>query len=79
MLRTLWDRHGARLRHWLAVLVTIVLVITYMELRDSEADWTVFVLAVGLLLVFEYAFSGDWLRWLPRRRSGRDGPLGPRT
>ena len=79
MLGRLWDRHGARLRHWLAVAVTIVVVITYMEQRDNAADWTVFVLAVGLLLVFEYLFSGDWLRWLPGRRSGRDDRSRPRT
>jgi hypothetical protein len=72
-MRRLWDRHGDRLRHWLAVIVTIVVVITYMEVRDSEADWTVFLLAVGLLLVLEYLFSGVWLR---RRRPGAGS--GPR-
>ena len=66
MLRELWGRHGDRLRHWLAVVLTVVLVISYMEWRDAEADWTVFVLAVGLLLVFEFVLSSNWLRRRPR-------------
>lgn len=74
MLRTLWDRHGDRLRHWLAVVITIVVVITYMESRDTEADWTVFLLAVGLLLVLEFLLQSNWLR---RGRSRRpDEPDG---
>jgi hypothetical protein len=67
VLRTLWDQHGARLRHWLAVLITIVLVITYLEWRGREADWTVFALAVVLLLVLEFVLSGSWRRRGPRR------------
>ena len=73
MLHRLWDQHGARLRHWLAVVITIVVVITYMEWRD-RADWTVFVLAVVLLLVLEFLLQGDWLRRGRSRR--RDGPAG---
>ena len=76
MLRTLWDRHGDRLRHWLAVVITIVVVITYMESRDTEADWTVFLLAVGLLLVLEFLLQGNWLR---RGRSRRPDEPGGRT
>jgi hypothetical protein len=77
VLRTLWDRHGDRLRHWLAVVLTIVVVLSYLELRDAKADWTVFALAVGLLLVFEFVLSSNWLRRKPRRRDdpgdrGRD-------
>ena len=68
MLRRLWDQHGDRLRHWLAVVLTVVLVITYMEWRDAEADWTVFALAVGLLLLFEFVLSSSWLRRRSRRR-----------
>lgn len=75
MLRRLWERHGDRLRHWLAVLLTIVVVLSYMEWRDTEADWTVFVLAIGLLLVLEFLLQGDWLRRGSARRSRRrDGP-----
>jgi hypothetical protein len=86
VLRRLWDQHGDRLRHWLAVVLTIVVVLTYMEWRDTEADWTVFVLAVGLLLVFEFLLSGVWLPRGGRRSRRRDeppdgGPLhrGPHT
>jgi diacylglycerol kinase len=61
-MRALWARYGDRMRHWLAVIVTIVVVITYLEVRDAEADWTVFLLAVVLLLVLEFLFSGPWLR-----------------
>jgi len=43
-------------------------VLTYMEWRDLKADWTVFALAVGLLLLFEFVLSGDWLRRGSRRR-----------
>jgi hypothetical protein len=68
VLRRLWDQHGDRMRHWLAVAVTIVLVITYMEVWHGKADWTVFALAVVLLLVFEFVLSGSWLRRGPRRR-----------
>jgi hypothetical protein len=68
VLRKLWDRHGDRMRHWLAVVITIVLVITYMERWHGKADWTVFALAVVLLLVFEFVLSGSWLRRGPRRR-----------
>jgi hypothetical protein len=68
VLRTFWDQHGDRLRHWLAVVLTVVLVLTYLEWRDADADWTVFALAVGLLLVFEFVLSGNWLRRGPRRR-----------
>jgi uncharacterized membrane protein len=80
VLRRLWDQHGDRLRHWFAVVLTIVVVLTYMEWRDTEADWTVFVLAIGLLLVFEFLVSGSWLRRRDGRRSRRrdgppDGPL----
>jgi diacylglycerol kinase len=67
-MRGLWERHGARLRHWAAVVVTIVVVLTYMGVRDTEADWTVFLLAVGLLLVLEFLFSGAWLRRKPPDR-----------
>ena len=67
MLRELWGRHGDRLRHWLAVVITIVVVLTYMDWRDT-AHWTVFALAVGLLLVFEFVLSGNWLRRGHRRR-----------
>jgi hypothetical protein len=74
VLRRLWDRHGDRLRHWLAVVLTIVLVITYMEWRDGKADWTVFALAVGLLLVLEFVLSGNWLRRRDGRSRRRDGP-----
>jgi hypothetical protein len=76
VVRTLWDRHGARLRHWLAVLITIVLVITYLEWRGREADWTVFALAVVLLLVLEFLFSGSWLRRGPRRGDDPGDPRG---
>ena len=75
VLRRLWDQHGDRMRHWLAVVLTVVLVLTYMEWRDADADWTVFALAVGLLLVFEFVLSGDWLRRGPRRRDDRGRPL----
>ena len=68
-MRRFWDRYGDRLGHWLAVAVTIVVVITYMEVRDT-ADWTVFLLAVGLLLVLEFLFSAPWL--------GRRRDQGPR-
>jgi hypothetical protein len=71
VLRRLWDRHGDRMRHWLAVVLTIALVITYLEWH-GRADWTVFALAVGLLLVLEFALSGDWLRRGSRRRDGPD-------
>jgi diacylglycerol kinase len=64
-MRGLWDRYGDRLRHWLAVIITIVVVLTYMEVRDTEADWTVFLLAIGLLLVLEFLFSGSWFRRRP--------------
>jgi hypothetical protein len=74
VLRRLWDQHGDRLRHWLAVVITIVVVLTYMELRDNEADWTVFLLAVGLLLVLEVLLQGDWLRRGDGRSRHRDGP-----
>jgi hypothetical protein len=54
-------------------------VLTYMELRDNEADWTVFLLAVGLLLVLEVLLQGDWLRRGTGRSRHRDGPPdGPR-
>jgi 4-amino-4-deoxy-L-arabinose transferase-like glycosyltransferase len=66
VLRELWGRHGDRMRHWLAVVITIVVVLTYMGWRDT-ADWTVFVLAVVLLLVLEFLLQGEWLR----RRDGR--------
>jgi hypothetical protein len=72
VLHRLWDQHGDRLRHWLAVVLTVVVVITYMEQRDTEADWTVFALAVGVLLVFEFALSGSWLRRRSRRRDYPD-------
>ena len=74
MLRGLWERHGDRLRHWLAVVLTIVVVLSYMEWRDTEADWTVFVLAVVLLLVLEFLLQGDWLRRGSGRSRHRDGP-----
>ena len=74
MLRRLWDQHGDRLRHWLAVVLTIVVVITYMEQRDGEADWTVFALAVGVLLVFEFVLSSNLLRRRDGRFRDRDGP-----
>ena len=73
MLRRVWERHGDRLRHWLAVVLTIVVVLSYMEWRDTEADWTVFVLAIGLLLVLEFLLQSDWLR-RNRRSRHRDGP-----
>ena len=76
MLRRLWDQHGDRLRHWLAVVITIVVVLTYMEWRDTEADWTVFLLAVGLLLVLELLLQSDWLRRGTGRSGHRDGPTG---
>ena len=76
MLRRLWDQHGDRLRHWLAVVITIVVVLTYMEWRDTEADWTVFVLAVGLLLVLELLLQSDWLRRGTGRSRRRDGRAG---
>jgi general stress protein CsbA len=74
VLRRLWERHGDRLRHWLAVVLTIVVVLSYMEWRDTEADWTVFVLAIGLLLVLEFLLQSDWLRRRDRRSRHRDGP-----
>ena len=61
VLRRLWDRHGDRMRHWLAVVITIVVVLVYMDWRDT-ADWTVFVLAIGLLLALEFLLQGDLLR-----------------
>jgi hypothetical protein len=72
VLRRLWDQHGDRMRHWLAVVLTVVLVLTYMEWRDLRADWTVFALAIGLLLVLEFVLSGDWLRRGSRRRRDPD-------
>ena len=30
-----WDRYGDRMRHWLAVVLTVVLVITYLEWRGA--------------------------------------------
>jgi len=72
VLRRLWDQHGDRMRHWLAVVLTVVLVLTYMEWRDLHADWTVFALAIGLLLVLEFVLSGDWLRRGSRRRRDPD-------
>ena len=74
MQRTLWDRHGDRLRHWLAVVITVVVVISYMGWRDTEADWTVFALAVGLLLVLEFLLQSDLLRRRPRRGGRPEGP-----
>ena len=68
MLRRLFDQHGDRVRHWLAVALTIVLVLAYMGWRSAPADWTVFALAVVLLLVLEFLLSGSWLRRGPRRR-----------
>ena len=67
VLRRLWDQHGDRIRHWLAVLLTIVLVLTYLSWH-GRADWTVFVLAIIVLLVLEFVLSGDWLRRGSRRR-----------
>jgi len=72
VLRRLWDQHGDRMRHWLAVVLTVVLVLTYMEWRDLRADWTVFALAIGLLLMLEFVLSGDWLRRGSRRRRDPD-------
>jgi hypothetical protein len=71
VLRRLWHQHGDRIRHWAAVVLTVVLVLTYLEWH-GRADWTVFALAVGLLLVFEFLLGGDWLRRGSSRR--RDDP-----
>jgi hypothetical protein len=60
-------------------VITIVVVLSYMEWRDTKADWTVFVLAIGLLLVLEFLLQGDWLRRRNGRSGHRDGPpTGPR-
>jgi hypothetical protein len=72
VLRRLWDQHGDRMRHWLAVVLTVVLVLTYMEWRDLHADWTVFALAIGLLLALEFVLGGDLLRRGSRRRRHPD-------
>jgi hypothetical protein len=72
VLRELWGRHGDRLRHWLAVVITIVVVLTYMDWRDT-AHWTVFLLAVGLLLVLEFLLQGNWLRRGTKRNRRPDG------
>jgi hypothetical protein len=69
VLRGLWDRHGDRVRHWLAVVITVVVVITYLESRDGDADWTVFLLAVGLLLVLEFVLQSNLFRRGSRRRN----------
>lgn len=67
MLRRLWQQHGDRMRHWLAVVLTVVLVLTYLGWR-GRADWTVFALAIVLLLVLEFVLGGDLLRRESRRR-----------
>ena len=67
MLRRLWQQHGDRMRHWLAVVLTVVLVLSYLGWH-GRADWTVFVLAIVLLLVLEFVLSGDLLRRGSRRR-----------
>jgi hypothetical protein len=74
VLRRVWERHGDRMRHWLAVVLTIVVVLSYMEWRDTKADWTVFALAIGLLLVLEFLLQSDWLRRRSRRSRDRNGP-----
>jgi hypothetical protein len=43
-----------------------------MEWRDLHADWTVFALAIGLLLVLEFVLGGDLLRRGSRRRRDPD-------
>jgi hypothetical protein len=60
-------------------VITIVVVLSYMGWRDTKADWTVLVLAIGLLLVLEFLLQGDWLRRRNGRSRRRDGPpAGPR-
>lgn len=71
-MRTFWDRYGDRIRHWLAVVLTVVLTLTYLEWH-GRADWTVFALAVVLLLVLEFALSGDLFRRGSRKRDHPDG------
>ena len=72
MLHRIWTEHGDRIRHWLAVVLTVVLVLTYLSWH-GRADWTVFVLAVVLLLVLEFALSSDWLRRGSSRRPDDPG------
>ena len=74
MLRRLWDQHGDRMRHWLAVVLTIVVVLSYMEWRDTKADWTVFARASGLRLALEVLRQSDWRRRGSRRSRDRNGP-----
>jgi general stress protein CsbA len=72
MLRGLWDQHGDRIRHWLAVVLTVVLVLAYLSWH-GRADWTVFVLAVVVLLVLEFVLGGDRLRRGSRGGDDRGG------